>query len=470
MKEAPQQLLIVLDRRQLGDHTPVKFARIPRCIVAQPGILQPTPHGFHRAELGRVRREPLQAQSIRQDILQLSDRVPFVHAAAVPDDHDAPAQLPQQRLEECGRIPGIEVVVDQRPGEQTQAIPPRCQPHRGGDRDLLTPPAVLDQLRRLTPQGPGATDQRGHHQAALVDQGEVGPLAPGLSLMRGHSVRSHSAITSGSCRRATRWGFWGVNPRARSQEQRYRALRRMPNSCRINWARRGPVHNSVSNPCSVGFSLNQRRTIFSWVGEIWGGWPETGLARNPSSPDCRKRANQRRTDRGSTSRNSATSSVEYPSRMRRTARNLRCSSSSGEPGFLIQPSVRGHGCGGHYFSDSLYLLYSLTVTGDGAVPVQFRVQGGNTTDDRSHRETWDFLRRLTGRADFLYVADCKLATTENMAYLHRNGGRFLSVLPRTRNEDAAFRAAVRAGEVAWRHIHDKFDDHGDLVDRFSIGT
>jgi len=118
--------------------------------------------------------------------------------------------------------------------------------------------------------------------------------------------------------------------------------------------------------------------------------------------------------------------------------------------------------------DLKQLLYILTVTGDGAVPVQFRVQSGNTTDDRSHRETWDFLRKLTGRADFLYVADCKLATTENMAYLHRNGGRFLSVLPRTRSEDAAFRAAVRAGEVAWRHIHDKCDERGNRVDRFSI--
>ena len=120
--------------------------------------------------------------------------------------------------------------------------------------------------------------------------------------------------------------------------------------------------------------------------------------------------------------------------------------------------------------DLKQLLYILTVTSDGAVPVQFRVQSGNTTDDRSHRETWDFLRKLTGRADFLYVADCKLATTENLAYLHRNGGRFLSVLPRTRNEDAAFRAAVRAGEVAWRPIHDKRDEQGNLVDRFSIGA
>jgi len=118
--------------------------------------------------------------------------------------------------------------------------------------------------------------------------------------------------------------------------------------------------------------------------------------------------------------------------------------------------------------DLKQLLDILTVTGDGAVPVQFRVQSGHTTDDRAHRETWDFLRKLTGRADFLDVADCKLVRTENLAYLHRNGGRFLSVLPRTRNEHAAVRAAVRAGEVAWRHIPDTFDDQGNLVDRFSI--
>jgi len=66
-----------------------------------------------------------------------------------------------------------------------------------------------------------------------------------------------------------------------------------------------------------------------------------------------------------------------------------------------------------------------TVTRDGAVPVQFRVESGNATDDRSHRATWELLCQLTGRRDFLYVADCKLATAENMAYLHQRGGRFL---------------------------------------------
>lgn len=118
--------------------------------------------------------------------------------------------------------------------------------------------------------------------------------------------------------------------------------------------------------------------------------------------------------------------------------------------------------------DLKQLLYILTVSRDGAVPVHFRVESGNATDDRSHRATWDRLCRLTGRRDFLYVADCKLATAENMAHLHQHGGRFLSVLPRTRSEDATFRAAVAAGRVTWRHLHDKRDDEGNLVDQFSI--
>lgn len=53
------------------------------------------------------------------------------------------------------------------------------------------------------------------------------------------------------------------------------------------------------------------------------------------------------------------------------------------------------------------------------------------------------LCQLTGRRDFLYVADCKLATSENMACLHQRQGRFITVPPRTRREDAAFGTRIR---------------------------
>lgn len=118
--------------------------------------------------------------------------------------------------------------------------------------------------------------------------------------------------------------------------------------------------------------------------------------------------------------------------------------------------------------DLKQLLFILTVARDGAVPVQFRVTSGNVADDTTHRDTWDLLCQLTGRRDFLYVADCKLATAENMAYLHQHGGRFLSVVPRTRGEDATFRESLMRGTITKRPVYDKTDDEGELLDRYSL--
>lgn len=118
--------------------------------------------------------------------------------------------------------------------------------------------------------------------------------------------------------------------------------------------------------------------------------------------------------------------------------------------------------------DLKQLLYILTVSQDGGVPVHFRVESGNTTDDQTHRDTWELLRQLTGRADFLYVADSKLATTENMKYVAGQGGRFVSVLPRTRREDAAFHERLREGQVSWQTLWEKTDDEGEVLDRFSV--
>jgi transposase len=127
-----------------------------------------------------------------------------------------------------------------------------------------------------------------------------------------------------------------------------------------------------------------------------------------------------------------------------------------------------HGHNKDHRPDLKQLLYILTVSRDGAVPVHFRVESGNATDDRSHIDTWKVLCKLTGRRDFLYVADCKLATAENMAHVHHNGGRFLTVLPRTRGEDATFRQSVRDGVARWKQAHDKLDGQGELIDRYRI--
>lgn len=89
--------------------------------------------------------------------------------------------------------------------------------------------------------------------------------------------------------------------------------------------------------------------------------------------------------------------------------------------------------------DLKQFVLTLTISADGAVPLAHRLLDGNTGDDQTHIATWDGLVALVGRADFLYVADCKLATREQMSHIHSRGGRFLSVLPRSRSEDGQIR-------------------------------
>ncbi len=68
------------------------------------------------------------------------------------------------------------------------------------------------------------------------------------------------------------------------------------------------------------------------------------------------------------------------------------------------------------------------MTADGNIPVAFRCTDGNASDSRTHIETWNTLRAVAGRSDFLYVADSKLCSRENTDYIDRAGGRFVTVM------------------------------------------
>ena len=110
--------------------------------------------------------------------------------------------------------------------------------------------------------------------------------------------------------------------------------------------------------------------------------------------------------------------------------------------------------------DLKQLLLTLTVANDGGVPLYFTVDSGNTSDDTTHRATWDLLAELVGRSDFLYVADCKLASRENLRHIAARGGRFVTVLPRSRREDADFRGQLKdaADTLTWRVCWKREDD------------
>ena len=110
-------------------------------------------------------------------------------------------------------------------------------------------------------------------------------------------------------------------------------------------------------------------------------------------------------------------------------------------------AARGHSK--DHRGDLKQLVSILTVTADGAVPLAHRLADGNTTDDQTHIVTWDGLCQLTGRTDFLYVADSKLCTREQMTHIDDRSGRFVTVLPRSRSEDGRLREWMTHAILDW---------------------
>ena len=99
--------------------------------------------------------------------------------------------------------------------------------------------------------------------------------------------------------------------------------------------------------------------------------------------------------------------------------------------------------------DLKQLVWILTVSADGSVPMAYRLADGNTSDDPTHIPTWDGLVKMLGRRDFLYVADSKLCSGQAMRHIDGAGGRFVTVLPRTRGEDKWFRDWIQTNQPPW---------------------
>jgi transposase len=102
--------------------------------------------------------------------------------------------------------------------------------------------------------------------------------------------------------------------------------------------------------------------------------------------------------------------------------------------------------------DLKQLVLGMSVTADGAVPIAHQIYSGNQTDDRLHLSNHKALQKLLKRVDFIYVADCKLATMENLRKIDVWNGKFVSVMPRSWKADKQFRQRVRRDDVQWRHI------------------
>lgn len=102
-----------------------------------------------------------------------------------------------------------------------------------------------------------------------------------------------------------------------------------------------------------------------------------------------------------------------------------------------------HGHSKDHRPDLKQIVYNLTISADGAIPLHYKAYPGNRTDDTLHIEIWNTLSQITGRDDFLYVADSKVCTHKQLDHIVRYGGRVVTLMPQTWKEADLFKQAQR---------------------------
>jgi transposase len=127
----------------------------------------------------------------------------------------------------------------------------------------------------------------------------------------------------------------------------------------------------------------------------------------------------------------------------------------------VRPPRPARGHSKDHRGDLLQLVEILSVSADGAVSITYRLADGNTEDLTTHVATWNELVSIIGTPGFTYVADSKLATRDNMDHIAGHGGRFLSILPRSRKESETGRAWIASGTAPFAEIARRPARHKD---------
>jgi len=119
--------------------------------------------------------------------------------------------------------------------------------------------------------------------------------------------------------------------------------------------------------------------------------------------------------------------------------------------------------------DLKQLVYTLTISADGAIPIHYKTYPGNRTDDTTHIETWNTLKKITQRSDFLYVADCKVCTKKQLAYIKSNHGKVITIMPETWGEGEEFKNELRKQSKEKKEILRRpVPGIGDEMEYFSV--
>ena len=108
-----------------------------------------------------------------------------------------------------------------------------------------------------------------------------------------------------------------------------------------------------------------------------------------------------------------------------------------------------HGHNKDFRPDCKQIVFGLNITADGHVPLSYKAYSGNRNDDTTHIENWNELRSLIQKEDFIYIADCKLCSSKNLAYIDENNGDFITIIPKFHKESKSFMQYIKTNDVKW---------------------
>ncbi len=100
--------------------------------------------------------------------------------------------------------------------------------------------------------------------------------------------------------------------------------------------------------------------------------------------------------------------------------------------------------------DSKQIVFGLNIVADGHVPLSYDLYNGNQSDDTTHIPNWNGLRSLIKKEDFIYIADCKLCSTDNLAYIDEHHGYFITIIPKNHKDVTEFMDYIQTHDIKWK--------------------
>lgn len=196
-----------------------QLLEIQRCPVGAWIPFEIAPGIFDGIQLGGVGREEDRVDSRRRGQERLH-RLGAVRPRSVPEQNEGAVEVALEEAQERHHLGRGDVPIGMEPKIHVHVVPRGRHTQRGDDGHLLMSAGAVLEDWRVSSGTPRLADQGSHEHAALIEKCQPHFQARGFFLTPGHVCLVHPWMAGSSRSTARGWGFWALQPRARSRRLR----------------------------------------------------------------------------------------------------------------------------------------------------------------------------------------------------------------------------------------------------------